>query len=69
MKAKSKGRGRNLHAIAPIMRKGGAHQKSNGAQRALDRRELKQHLRKEQGCNKQGQIGRQYSADSDFFAA
>ena len=28
---------RNLHAIHPIMRKGGVHEKSNGAKRKADR--------------------------------
>ena len=31
---------RNRHAYHPIMRKGGAHQKSNGAKRAAAKREV-----------------------------
>ncbi len=57
MKNSKKGGGRNLHAIAPIMRKGGVHQKSESAQRAAMRRDLKKQTRQ--------LIGRGPSADAD----
>lgn len=57
MKNSKKGGGRNLHAIAPIMRKGGVHQKSESAQRAAMRRELKKQAHQH--------IGRGSSADAD----
>lgn len=45
MKAKSKVR--NLHAIAPIMLKGGVHQKSNKSNRQKEKMKLKNKLQKE----------------------
>lgn len=61
MKNTKKGGGRNLHAIAPIMRKGGVHQKSESAQRSAARRELKKQAHQS--------IGRGHSADAESFAA
>lgn len=37
-------RPRNRHAIAPIMRKGGPHGKSTGAERAEFRRKLRREM-------------------------
>lgn len=61
MKNSKKGGGRNLHAIAPIMRKGGVHQKSESAERAAMRRDLKKQTRQ--------LIGRGSSADADHCKA
>lgn len=61
MKPSKKGGGRNLHAIAPIMRKGGVHEKSESARRTAARRELRNIAR--QGT------GRGHSADAVSLAA
>lgn len=53
---------RNLHAVAPIMRKGGVHQKSESAERTAARRQLKQQLSSSKGAQ---HIGREGSADAD----
>lgn len=65
-KPSKRGGGRNLHAIAPIMRKGGIHDKSESAKRTAARRELRDIARHTMG--RQG-IGRGYSADADSRAA
>ncbi len=65
-KSGSKGGGRNLHAIAPIMRKGGVHEKSEGAKRSAARRELRNTVR--ENHHRQA-IGRGHSADADNIAA
>jgi hypothetical protein len=62
----SKGGGRNLHAIAPIMRKGGVHEKSEGAKRSAARRELRHAVREN---HSRQTIGRGHSADADSIAA
>lgn len=36
---------RNLHACHPIMRKGGVHEKSQGAKRAAAKKETQQQIR------------------------
>lgn len=61
MKNSKKGGGRNLHAIAPIMRKGGVHLKSESAQRTAMRRDLKKQTLQH--------IGRGPSADADHSQA
>lgn len=61
IKPSKKGGGRNLHAIAPIMRKGGVHEKTESAKRTAARRELR-------NITRQG-TGRGYSADADSRAA
>lgn len=61
IKPSKKGGGRNLHAIAPIMRKGGVHEKTESAKRTAARRELR-------NITRQG-TGRGHSADADSRAA
>ncbi len=39
-------RARNRHAINPIMRKGGVHEKSSGSKRAADKQSLRAQLAK-----------------------
>lgn len=45
-KLKRRIRTRNLHASAPIMRKGGVHEKSTKAKRAASKRVLRAELRR-----------------------
>ncbi len=65
-KSGSKGGGRNLHAFAPIMRKGGVHEKSESAKRSAARRELRNAVREN---HYRQAIGRGHSADADIIAA
>lgn len=44
---KTKSKTRNMDAIAPIMNKGGVHQKSNKASRHNEKMKLKRNMQKE----------------------